>query len=162
TRWRSRRWRRCARHRTWPATSGSPPPSASTSTRPSATRRSCASGCTRTTRRRRSSRTCSARSAARASSCSPSSTRIRPASSPRALKDAALKLGGLNWGGFFAAQRDTPAKLAAFAYAFEHLEIGAYELLRRVAERDGDAETAAMAETILAQERAAAEKVHGS
>jgi len=76
------------------------------------------------------------------------------------IKDAALALGALNWGGFFAAQPDTPAKLAGFAYAFEHLEIGAYELLRRVAQRAGDSETAAVADTILAQERAAATKIH--
>jgi ferritin-like metal-binding protein YciE len=61
---------------------------------------------------------------------------------------------------FFKAQPDTPAKLAAFAYAFEHLEIGAYEMLRRVAARARDAETEQVAERILVQERAAAEKVH--
>ena len=81
---------------------------------------------------------------------------------PNALKDAALRLGGLNWSGFFAAQRDTPAKLAAFAYAVEHLEIAGYELLRRVAERDGDAETVALADRILPEERAAAEKLFAS
>ena len=76
------------------------------------------------------------------------------------LKDAALSLGALNWGAFFAAQPDTPAKLAGFAYAFEHLEIGAYELLRRVAQRAGDPDTGTIAETILAEERAAAAKIH--
>jgi ferritin-like metal-binding protein YciE len=45
---------------------------------------------------------------------------------PSTIKDAALRLGALNWGGFFQAQPDTPAKLAAFAFAFEHLEIGSY------------------------------------
>jgi ferritin-like metal-binding protein YciE len=79
---------------------------------------------------------------------------------PSRLKDAALRLGALNWGMFFGAQPDTPAKLAAFSYAFEHLEIGAYELLRRVADRAGDALTQAMADTILGEERAAAEKIH--
>jgi ferritin-like metal-binding protein YciE len=78
---------------------------------------------------------------------------------PSKLKDAALRLGGLNWGGFFGAQPDTPAKLAAFAYAFEHLEIGAYELLRRVATRAGDTQTAQLAGRILTEERAAAERV---
>jgi ferritin-like metal-binding protein YciE len=81
---------------------------------------------------------------------------------PSRLKDAALRLGALNWGTFFGAQPDTPAKLAAFSYAFEHLEIGAYELLRRVADRTGDAQTQAMADTILGEERAAAEKIHGA
>lgn len=78
---------------------------------------------------------------------------------PSALKDAALRLGALNWGVFFAAQPDTPAKLAGFAYAVENLEIAAYELLRRVARRAGDAETVALAESILAEEQAAAEAV---
>jgi len=82
--------------------------------------------------------------------------------SPSAIKDAALRLGALNWGGFFGAQKDTPAKLAAFAYAFEHLEIGGYEQLGRVAQRAGDVETTAAAQAILADERAAAEKLYGS
>jgi ferritin-like metal-binding protein YciE len=73
------------------------------------------------------------------------------------LKDAAMKLGAINWGTFFAAQPDTPAKLAGFAYAFEHLEIGAYEQLRRVAERAGDESVAGAAQTILPEERHAAE-----
>jgi ferritin-like metal-binding protein YciE len=80
--------------------------------------------------------------------------------SPSKLKDAAMRLGALNWGGFFGAQPDTPAKLAGFAYAFEHLEIGAYELLRRVAQRAGDTETVAAAERILPEEREAAQKIH--
>ncbi len=82
-------------------------------------------------------------------------------SSPSTLKDSALRLGALNWGGFFAAQPDTPAKLAGFSYALEHLEIGAYELLRRVAERAGDNDTVQLADRILAEERAAAERVRG-
>jgi ferritin-like metal-binding protein YciE len=78
---------------------------------------------------------------------------------PSALKDAMLRLGALNWGVFFAAQPDTPAKLAGFAYAVENLEIAAYELLKRVAERAGDAETIALADSILAEERSAAKAV---
>jgi ferritin-like metal-binding protein YciE len=65
----------------------------------------------------------------------------------------------LNWGLFFGAQPDTPAKLAGFAYAFEHLEIAAYELLRRVAQHAGDADTEAVAQRILEQERSAAEQL---
>ena len=70
-----------------------------------------------------------------------------------------MRLGALNWGAFFQAQPDTPGKLAAFAYAFEHLEIGGYEQLLRVAGRAGDGETAGLAARILEQERAAAGKV---
>ncbi len=79
---------------------------------------------------------------------------------PSKLKDAALQAGALNWGAFFSAQPDTPAKLAAFAYAVEHLEIAAYELLRRVADRAGDPQTAQTATRILSEERAAATKVN--
>lgn len=80
-------------------------------------------------------------------------------SSPSRLKDAALSIGALNWGAFFGAQPDTPAKLAAFAYAFEHLEIAAYELLRRVAARVGDEETEHVADRILGEENVAAAHV---
>jgi ferritin-like metal-binding protein YciE len=76
---------------------------------------------------------------------------------PNFLKDAAMKLGAINWGTFFAAQPDTPAKLAGFAYAFEHLEIASYEQLRRVAERAGDESAAGVAQIILPEERHAAE-----
>jgi ferritin-like metal-binding protein YciE len=78
---------------------------------------------------------------------------------PSRIKDAAMRLGGLNWGMFFQAHPDTPGKLAAFAYAFEHLEIGGYEQLMRVARRAGDEATAAVAQAILAEERAAAETI---
>ena len=80
-------------------------------------------------------------------------------SAPSKLKDAALRLGALNWGAFFAAQPDTPAKLAAFAFAVEHLECGAYEMLRRIAERASDPDTVRMTEQILSQERAAAARI---
>jgi ferritin-like metal-binding protein YciE len=78
---------------------------------------------------------------------------------PSRFKDVALRGGGVNLGGFFGAQPDTPAKLAGFAFAFEHLEIAAYSQLREVARRVGDEETAALAERILGEERAAAAAV---
>jgi ferritin-like metal-binding protein YciE len=69
------------------------------------------------------------------------------------LKDAAMRLGALNWGSFFQGHPDTPGKLVAFAYAFEHLEIGGYEQLKRVTDATGDAETTRTVETILGEER---------
>jgi ferritin-like metal-binding protein YciE len=79
--------------------------------------------------------------------------------SPSKLKDIAMKMGALNWGGFFAAHPDTVGKLNVFAFAFEHLEIGGYEQLLRVARRAGDTETVAAADRILTEERAAARKL---
>jgi ferritin-like metal-binding protein YciE len=73
-----------------------------------------------------------------------------------------MRLGALNWGLFFQSHPDTPGKLAAFAFAFEHLEIAGYELLSRVATRAEDEETARLAITIAAQERAAAARIAGT
>jgi ferritin-like metal-binding protein YciE len=80
---------------------------------------------------------------------------------PSRFKDVLLRLGGVNMGAFFGAQPDTPAKLAGFAFAFEHLEVAAYELLQRVARRAGDDETARVAERIATEERAAAGAIRG-
>jgi ferritin-like metal-binding protein YciE len=80
---------------------------------------------------------------------------------PSPLKDTAMRAGALNWAAFFEAHPDTPGKLAAFAYAFEHLEIGGYEQLARVALEAGDPETAALARRILAEERNAAATLRG-
>jgi ferritin-like metal-binding protein YciE len=81
---------------------------------------------------------------------------------PSTLKDSALRLGGLNWTAFFRGHPDTPGKLAAFARAFEHLEIGGYEQLKRVAERAGDQETAKLVGRILEDERRASERIAGA
>jgi ferritin-like metal-binding protein YciE len=78
---------------------------------------------------------------------------------PSALQDALMRVGALNMGAFFGAQPDTPAKLAGFAFAFEHLEIAGYELLKRVAARAGDQETVRVAERIIAEEHAAAASI---
>jgi ferritin-like metal-binding protein YciE len=80
-------------------------------------------------------------------------------SDPSRIKDVGMRLGGFNIGAFFGAQPDTPAKLIGFAFAFEHLEVGGYEQLRRVAERAGDAETARLAEGIAEEERAMAARI---
>jgi ferritin-like metal-binding protein YciE len=78
---------------------------------------------------------------------------------PSRFQAGAMRAGALNIGTFFKAQPDTPAKLAGFAYAFEALETGAYELLMRTARRANDADTAAVAERILGEEKLAAERV---
>jgi ferritin-like metal-binding protein YciE len=81
---------------------------------------------------------------------------------PSRFQAAGMRVAGLNLGTFFKAQPDTPAKLAGFAYAFEALEVGAYELLERTARRAGDEATALVARRICGEERIAAEKVAGT
>ena len=81
--------------------------------------------------------------------------------SPSNIKDAAMRFGGTGWSGFFGMHPDTPGKLVAFMYAFEHLEIGGYLHLRGVAERASDLDTAELAERICAQEQATADLLHG-
>jgi ferritin-like metal-binding protein YciE len=83
-------------------------------------------------------------------------------SGPARFQSGALRVGALNLGTFFKLQPDTPVKLAGFAFAFEALEAGAYEMLARTADRAGDAQTAEMARRIGAEERAAAETVSGT
>jgi ferritin-like metal-binding protein YciE len=83
-------------------------------------------------------------------------------SRPSRLQNMGMRLGALNFGMFFKAQPDTPAKIAGFAFAFEHLEIAGYELLMRTAARAGDQETIDVAQLILADERAAAERIAGT
>jgi ferritin-like metal-binding protein YciE len=83
-------------------------------------------------------------------------------SGPSRFQNMGMRLGAINFGTFFKAQPDTPAKLAGFAYAFEHLEIAGYELLMRTAARAGDQETVDVAKRILEDERAAAERIAGT
>jgi ferritin-like metal-binding protein YciE len=47
-------------------------------------------------------------------------------------------------------------------YATEHLEIASYELLRRIAERAGDEETARAAQEIIAEEAAMAKLIEAN
>lgn len=67
--------------------------------------------------------------------------------------------GALSWATLFETHPDTPGKLVAFAYAFEHLEIAAYEELKQVVQKIGDTGTVQTADEILPQERAAATKL---
>ena len=59
-------------------------------------------------------------------------------SDPSRLKDLLMRVGGAGFLLFAKAQPDTSGKLVAHAYSYEHLELAAYELLPRVAERAGD------------------------
>jgi ferritin-like metal-binding protein YciE len=77
-------------------------------------------------------------------------------------KDLGGRLTAALHGAGVVADRDTPAKLVAVAYSFEHFEIAMYELLKRVADRVGDSDTVEMAEKILVNERQAAEKLAAS
>ena len=81
--------------------------------------------------------------------------------SPSTLKDLAQKGGAMATGALAKSMPDTAGKLAIQAYAFEHLEIASYRMLREVAQQAGDQETVQVAEHILAQEEAAAEKLDG-
>jgi ferritin-like metal-binding protein YciE len=83
-------------------------------------------------------------------------------SGPARFQAGALRTGALNLGAFFKVQPDTPAKLAGFAYAFEALEIAAYEMLSRVAQRAGDEQTTALAQGILGDELRARESIAGT
>jgi ferritin-like metal-binding protein YciE len=83
-------------------------------------------------------------------------------SGPARFQAGALRVGALNLGAFFKVQPDTPVKLAGFAFAFEALETGAYEMLARTADRAGDSMTAKLARRISGEERRAAEKVSGT
>src|SRR3954447_6576122 len=72
---------------------------------------------------------------------------------PSALKDVAGKVGGLGMVAFAKLNPDSPGKLTAHAYSYEHMEVAAYELLELVAERSGDMEVAAAAREIADEER---------
>jgi ferritin-like metal-binding protein YciE len=73
--------------------------------------------------------------------------------------DAGEGSGAGVWAAGIERHPDARGKAATVAYAFEHLEIGRYEQLARVAELVGDRDTAALACEILAEERAAAEAI---
>jgi ferritin-like metal-binding protein YciE len=85
----------------------------------------------------------------------------RRGGSPNPVKDAAGRVGG--WGMILFARLnpDSPGKLVFHGYAYEHMELAAYELLRRFAERAGDEHLASVAAGIGAEERAMADRLAG-
>src|SRR3954454_20604245 len=78
---------------------------------------------------------------------------------PSTVKDVAGRVGGWGMILFARVNPDTPGKLAMHAYSYEHMELAAYELLRRLAERAGDEPARAMAEQIGGQERALGDRI---
>src|SRR3954467_7247375 len=78
---------------------------------------------------------------------------------PSTVKDVAGRVGGWGMILFARVNPDTPGKLAMHAYSYEHMELAAYELLRRIAERAGDEPVRAMAEQSGGQERAMADRI---
>src|SRR3954469_18567975 len=71
---------------------------------------------------------------------------------PSRLEDMLGAISGKGFVLFARSQPDTPGKLATHAFSYEHLELATYDLLARVAERAGDADTAEVARTIRAEE----------
>jgi ferritin-like metal-binding protein YciE len=76
--------------------------------------------------------------------------------SPSTVKDAGMALAAIGLGLFERSRTDNTGKLARDAFVAEQLEIAAYEMLERVADRAGDAETAEVARRNKAEEQAMA------
>jgi ferritin-like metal-binding protein YciE len=75
---------------------------------------------------------------------------------PSVVRQAAGMLEALMKMPLDLVRGETSGRTARDAYTTEHLEIASYELLRRVAERAGDEETAVACKQIIEQERAMA------
>src|SRR5436305_691017 len=99
---------------------------------------------------------CSRRSKGSITTCSirtPTSTSARSSSSkPSRPMTSISTLTGKGFGAFAMAQPDTPGKLVAHAFSYEHMEEAAYDLLAKMAERAGDSETVETAREIELQE----------
>ena len=78
---------------------------------------------------------------------------------PTTLKDIAGRVGGWAMIAFARLNPDTPGKLAAHAFSYEHMELAAYELLKRAAQRAGDEHVAELADRVGRQENAMAERL---
>lgn len=75
---------------------------------------------------------------------------------------AAERAGGIGMAVFAASEPDTPAKLVAHAFSYEHMEVAASELLKKTAEEAGDGATAAIADRIGEEARRMADRLEGS
>ncbi len=75
---------------------------------------------------------------------------------PSTVKDLAGQAGGHGMVLFARFNPDTTGKLVNHGYSYEHMEVAAYELLGRVAQRAGDEETRTLAAEIKVEEEAMA------
>jgi ferritin-like metal-binding protein YciE len=78
---------------------------------------------------------------------------------PSAVKQAGGILGALAKMPLDMMRGEKAGRNARDGFATEHMEIASYELLKRVAERAGDAETARVCDEIIGQERSMAETI---
>jgi ferritin-like metal-binding protein YciE len=79
--------------------------------------------------------------------------------SPSVVKEAGGVVGALMKSVLDLARPEKAGRNARDGYAAEHMEIAAYELLARIADRAGDEETAAAAREIVGEEQAMAKKI---
>jgi hypothetical protein len=78
-------------------------------------------------------------------------------SSPSAVKQVGGVLGALAKMPLDLVRGEKPGRNARDAFATEYLEIASYELLRRMADKAGDEETAKAATEIIAEEKSMAD-----
>lgn len=79
--------------------------------------------------------------------------------SPSAVKQVGGVLGALAKIPVDLVRGEKPGRNARDGFATEHLEIASYELLRRVAQKAGDEETAQVAKDIIAEEQQMADLI---